>query len=1101
MAKTTFDSSDSNFQKLLKSVMKDSSSVVPFIGAGMSAYGIDGGRLPTWPELLKGLLEYALLHDCLDSEQGNLITKDIENGDLIPSTGKLLKLMGPPHFMRYIRGRLDASDSILSPGMLNLVSIAWSIIVTTNLDNVIELSFDRIHGRTVPVITNRQEAELSETIARGPYQDSVVLAKIHGSIDDYSSWVLAPEHYNRLMTNDAYIETLRQLFTRQLFFIGYGLRDDDFDIVQDYLSHIYPEGLGEFYALIPDFLRGSSGIRNLIRTRCLVPIYYPVIENHLPDDPWRGHGAVGECLAILASEWAKGVDSLPVILKAFYDLESDIWVRKEESDTLSKYLLEAHASVQVIGYGGEGKTTFVQHWIESNRSVISRAGFDMVYGFSFYLASPDRFIEQAYLSLCKDDMGSKDLSSRLSALCDKLSKVKVLLFLDGIEVILDIHGQVKNPYVRNLINSVEQTKSSVVITTRTPVVGNYAQIPLKPLTKNDSKEFALRLGLKNMHPAQLESFLKRAGGHALSIRFGSSLAHTKDETDDLSELAIVEEETSLLYANKTRKTLRYYESVLSKEQLAFMRCFSVFRSPTSFQTVELALQNEYRGWDENTSLLSIDIRAIILGLKEMRLIILTQGSYLTMHPNVKDFFTSKNVRMNPLHTGIARTLIEQLPDKDPDTFEECEPFLDACYHAAKASLWSEFHYIFVMRINREFRNHLGNSIGAWNEYRETALLAFPDQDPNREPVIQPELYSQINARCLKHLGESDEAKTAYPKSLMYCARIVEPETTKYINNYLTLITATGDLDLAARVASWNFATLSWINEEWRRAWQVEHGAFSIAWLAFIRGDLPTCSKLFSTGETAWENIDANRVEVFDYFPVYFVEALLCQKKPRISRARSLAENYLSAGYRNSWPETQVRAHIALSQIGRFSESRKFKSGGFEESNMHLVKAEKICSRVLLPPTELELTIERVRLSLDIIEVGRGTSDLDSLKELISRIELLISQLGLNLYLPELNGLKGRLAIQFKNDGNALRLYNDGMELAYQQNNVASRLSEAQSLFALRTLLAGIIPTHKEEFASFAWKSSYLSRVKYKKPSSKSLMDAIESQFFKQPQIY
>lgn len=1094
MRSNLFDSSDGNFQKLLRALRKDSSSVVPFIGAGLSAYGVDNDRLPTWPELLKGLLAYAFEQDCLDVEEHDAILHNIETGDLIPSTGKLLQSMGVPHFMRYIRSRLDASDSELSPGMLNLVSIAWSIIVTTNLDNVIELSFEQLHGRSIPVITNRQQAELSETIARGPYQGATVLAKIHGSIDDYSSWVLAPEHYDRLMTNQTYVEILRQLFTKQLFFVGYGLRDGDFDIVQDYLGHIYPEGLGEFYALIPGYLRGNSVVRSLVRKRCLAPIYYEVQDPPDADDPWGGHGAVGECLSILATEWSKGADSLPVILKAFYDLEDDIWVREQETNILSKVLLDAQSSVQVTGYGGEGKTTFVQHWIQNNRSKLSNAGFDIVYGFSFYLASVDRFVEQAYLSLCSDGSGSRDLSARISELCRLLSTKKVLLFLDGLEVVLDRHGQVKNLYLRKVLDSIHGTSSCVVITTRIPCDGPYVGLPLNPLSTDDALRMARRFGVEDLHPSLMDRFVRRTGGHALSIRFGSTIAHVKEDAETNEVVDEPAKETSVLYANKIRKTLGFYESVLSEEQIAFLSCFSIFRSPTSFQTIEAILQTSYVDWDGNTSLIDLDLRVVVLGLREMRLVILTQGSYLTMHPNVRDYFSSQNTDMTVLHAGVARWLIERLPKEEPDTFEECQPFLDACYHAARGGLWTEFHYLFVYRINREFRNHLGNSIGAWNEYRSTALLAFPNDDANQVPTIFPEYYSQVNARCLKHLGESTAAEQAYPVALRFSALKNEPETAKYINNYLTLVICTGGLDLALQIAPWNFATLSWIEEEWREAWQVEHGAYSIAWLAYLRGDLATSSKLFSIGESAWYSTSQERIEVFDYFPIYHTEALLNHRRPQTSKAFNLAERYLSAGRRNSWPETQVRAHIALSQIGRFANRGK-NTSRLEECAKHLDKADEICAKVLIPPAEVELNLERVRLNLDTVEHSREKPDTTPLTKDVARVKKLIDQLGWNLFLPEVMALEGRLAFLTENFDLAVEHYRHGVSLANEQSNVAARLSKIQSLDRLRNSLG---EKQDGEFTAYAWRYSHLAKTKYKSPSAEYLVDAISKNFSIRP---
>jgi len=265
VASAKFDTTDPAYRDLLSVVLQSGTAVVPFVGAGLSAYGHPEERLPLWGQLLERLvaegLSLGLIPDSGDVE----IDDALRRGRYIDAAERLLRMLGEPTFRRVVERELDDTGKPVPLGIVQLVAINWALIITTNLDRLIARAYMEKHKRPATVITGAETRRLAIAISETLASLDTTLAQIHGSIDVYESWRLTRAHYTQLLQDQAYMTALSNLFLRRVFFVGFGLQDDDFDFAFKTIASIYPDGFGTFYALVPSSRKGDPALLSLIK--------------------------------------------------------------------------------------------------------------------------------------------------------------------------------------------------------------------------------------------------------------------------------------------------------------------------------------------------------------------------------------------------------------------------------------------------------------------------------------------------------------------------------------------------------------------------------------------------------------------------------------------------------------------------------------------------------------------------------------------------------------------------------------------------------------------------------------------------------------------
>jgi hypothetical protein len=209
-------------------------SMAVFLGAGMSA----GAGLLGWNDLL----------DAVGSSLEPPVTgTDLESfsdpRDRAAFLERRLARSGRTLGGELV-GRLRASRYSLQHGLI--ASLPGDEFITTNVDDLFEKACKQA-GRPLTVMPHTST------------ESSRWLLKLHGSVERPESLIFTRDHYSASIRNSRALLGLVQamLFTRHMFFVGYGLRDEDFHELVYEVKTAFPDGtpnrrLGTVMALFAD---------------------------------------------------------------------------------------------------------------------------------------------------------------------------------------------------------------------------------------------------------------------------------------------------------------------------------------------------------------------------------------------------------------------------------------------------------------------------------------------------------------------------------------------------------------------------------------------------------------------------------------------------------------------------------------------------------------------------------------------------------------------------------------------------------------------------------------------------------------------------------
>jgi hypothetical protein len=309
----------------LKEMLKDnpSSSIIPFIGAGLSIYGNPNERLPTWRQLIELLKETAINLNLLNKLQLNAIQSLLEAGYFQYAAEIITEAMPNAEIRRVFHESFITNTKTVPPAIQKLIDIPWKLIITTNYDNFIENNWK--YGY-IPILTSN---DLKDVIyLAGGNNQKPHLLKIHGTIDRLDTWIFTDSQYDKLVVNNsAYSDFLKILLSRSILFIGFGLKDRDFNPLLEEMLANYPSGFGNHFALIDNKNKILPHVQQMIQAG-IQPIYYESDSNkYLEKD--CGHGEVISFIEELMAEENK-ISELSKEISVNYLMEPVADVNQEE---------------------------------------------------------------------------------------------------------------------------------------------------------------------------------------------------------------------------------------------------------------------------------------------------------------------------------------------------------------------------------------------------------------------------------------------------------------------------------------------------------------------------------------------------------------------------------------------------------------------------------------------------------------------------------------------------------------------------------------------------------------------------------------------------
>jgi tetratricopeptide (TPR) repeat protein len=1012
-----FDTNDPVYQELIGYV-QNTSKVVPFIGAGLSVYGDARHRLPPWRELLTRLVAECQLLGVVPDDGDHTIQSALDNNQYIQATNLILAKLGEPNFRRAVERELDDTDKPVPPAVIELVSISWSLIVTTNLDRMIARAYHERYGRDIDQITNLEVSKLRQAFGDSLPSSRTALAQLHGALDTYDSWRLTSAHYAALLQDSRYLDALRQLFARRLFFVGFGLEDEDFEYMRKHVAEIYPDRSCEFYALIERARRNDPMIHALVRTG-LRPIYYDADPEPDPDDPFGGHRAVFECLQSLAAAGASRAAGFTPTLMHFPQYDPSLSIRRDEIDSVTALLLASEGCVvQIVGIGGSGKTSLAQQLLHCSGTELTSVGYNFVFGSSFQRADLGEFIRD--LAIATVGRAAPTLPAQVDEICSYLRAHRAILILDGLEVLVDEAWRLPDSLLMRLAEAVLEGRGSVVATTRSPVRGGLFEhantVDISALSSSQVASVLTDANLGFIDAKSVRRIEEITAGHPLALRILMGVLfevprHMIAATLDATAVVNIADEADPQGENRLARILASYLHHLDEAEISFLTCATVFDGPVPFRLMQQTLARRYPDTSINHILVDRDLRSIVLKLMERRLVTESIGGGLASHPSVKEYFTrhAKCSRHSivPLHRMLASDYVKDT-QQTPMSFDEAAPLLTAARHAAASQEWTLFDEIFRRRLMR-VENHLCNNLGAWEEALALARLGYESSFPSAL-TTEPAYYPATVARCLKHLGRSAESRSAYQDALLAAARSHDPNTAKYVNNCLTLLITRGELVRADKLVELNMRALDWVDEQWKYCWQLDQGLASIAYLRMLQGDAAESLRLLNRAEHAWDDNPSGPMMMFSHYPYHRSELILLADPRGHDMALEAIGRLLSIANSESWPESVCRGHVQAAQVYLDRCERTWSRVDLVHADQHLRKAQEIAAGMVVPDVEIKHLLTRVKRYL--VHWSRDmpvTAGHVELSDLVARVAARVEMSALALAGAEVDAARGALA--------------------------------------------------------------------------------------------
>ncbi len=256
-----------NYNKL-NNIRKQRNDIIPFVGAGISMQC----GLYSWIEMLDMIAK--------DYFTANEIQELHAKGDCYEYADKIVEAVGNEHMVMSRIGELFNNTKIsLTESPFILTSSFSNLIVTTNYDTILEEAACQ-SVQTIPLkpLLPCLKGQVDAAIQN----NARCLLKLHGSIEETSSFVLTSSQYNKFYgtrfsrKNKPLPKYLNKLFTaKKLLFVGCSL---EFDRTLDILCEcVENDERISHYAIVPwieDENRRVQRNRHLMKLG-VEPIYFP----------------------------------------------------------------------------------------------------------------------------------------------------------------------------------------------------------------------------------------------------------------------------------------------------------------------------------------------------------------------------------------------------------------------------------------------------------------------------------------------------------------------------------------------------------------------------------------------------------------------------------------------------------------------------------------------------------------------------------------------------------------------------------------------------------------------------------------------------------
>lgn len=569
------------------------------------------------------------------------------------------------------------------------------------------------------------------------------------------------------------------------------------------------------------------------------------------------------------------------------------WTGREQllKDITTDWVDASVCITGLIGFGGEGKSSLAREWVDELIADRSRPQPDAIFWWGFYeKRNVDEFFNAAlnYLSGGKINVG-KIPSANLKAqiIGAMLDAGRYLFILDGLEVLQyqdsDMYGSIRSPDLKAFLEffASPDHNSFCLVTSRAPLMdmisfSTYTHRDVDRLNPQDGRDLLRKLGVQG-RDGELARAVRDWDGHALTLsllasylkdRYGGDISHVQNIPPPTADETRYE---------RVHRVLRRYDEHLSEAEKAFLKLFSVFRTPVDRDAFDkiFRTKSKIKGWALDALIAALhdsDFQAMVEKLVVYRILRYDPKIGYTAHPLIRAHYFE-------LLTMGDRSLAEEAHQQIKDYYlvkaqympnspalEDLKPLIEAIHHECQYGDYYDAYMTMRERLRRftegDSISYIGHNLGAWETELEILKEFFPGGELSKEPLIRnPMVTSSIlnsAGLCLDNLCQGNLAENLYQRALSKDIAIKSWIGASIVcQNLSDFYSLRGKLDRSLQMASKALVLA-------KRAKAKEYEVNSLDYQAFayhLQGRLKKASKAFRLAEALSRNI---------YFPEQYL---------------------------------------------------------------------------------------------------------------------------------------------------------------------------------------------------------------------------------------
>ena len=631
------------------------------------------------------------------------------------------------------------------------------------------------------------------------------------------------------------------------------------------------------------------------------------------------------------SQIAKPAVRFPILAEENVDIARlpktgyELFGRQEELKLLDEaWELDKTNVLSFVAYGGTGKSTLINKWLERMRWDNYR-GAKRVYGWSFYsqgtgerATSADMFINEALKRFGDTNPTEGSEWEKGKRLAKLVREEKTLLILDGMEPLqsdVDFEkGKIKDNALAMLVAELAKENSGLcVITTRedVPDIKRYAQtakiVNIHQISDEAGRELLKVRGIQGTD-GQLEQATCEFGNHALAINLLASYLHgiAGHHISNAAEIADID--VPVDKGRHPRRVMEAFDKRFGKGAKGeILRIMGLFDRPAELKAIEavraapaIAGLTEYLQKVGETQWIGL--------LKELRdCKLLAQESkhnpdVIDCHPLVREHFGGKLKKDRPdaWREGHGRLYeyYKGVPKKElPDTLEEMEPLFRAVYHGCAAGRYQEtLDDVFLNCLDRG-EAYVGRKLGAYSSTIAalSGFFARPWGSVVADLEDGEDYIMSVAGFCLRAMGRLREAVEPMEGSLQ--RRIEQKNWGEEARNasnlselYLTLGEVKKAVEYGRRCVEYAAKSGDWVQVVTKRT--------TLADALHQAGEVEESRRLFEEAEGIQKKMQPGYRYLYSLQGYQYCDLLLAEGK--VGEAKERARQTIEIARRNKW---------------------------------------------------------------------------------------------------------------------------------------------------------------------------------------------------------